>query len=162
MNFPKFKKQISVKDILNKLDKPYCKNDNHFLLKYFKFTKNLPLKRNKVIIISDREERKLDRIGYLTVCCPFCNYEKTAAIFDYDEDNSQTAFGAYIYNNVKMDKLRRGFIFHMESKVRLSGCKRHMEMIESLFGQDYANHYLNLWLKKSLYVSKQIKEYLKK
>ena len=148
------------KDFINSI--PYFCYDARYNLFYreivFKFgnyTKNPPEPFiNSIKFVGGKI---LNVTGYFTLNCPHCKYKKIMPVFDCDEKES------FLYiNDCNVQKLIRCFLFHLESKIRLSGCKKHMQMMFNLYGNSWSRERLQLWAKKSIFVSEQIKLFLNK
>ena len=63
-------------------------------------------------------------------------------------------------NSINIERMISGFYRHLESKVRLGGCKSHMSMMEDFFGEEYARDKLKQWAKKSIFVANAINEFI--
>ncbi len=119
---------------------------------------------------------------FISIKCPYCKYIREKKIFKKPQDlepidmyNSVESHGngveymkslkyrgtmKRIINSGIMEKMVRGFIFHMESKIRLGGCKEHMELTSSIFGKDYTLELLKKWMIKGRMVIKNMDEYI--
>lgn len=120
--------------------------------------------------ISDNEHETIEPPCYLTIKCPYCKYERFIPLYKEEfipkEKVKKIKIGGLnscdFINYVNIERLFRGFCFHMEARVRLSGCLNHMKYMNELFGEDYTQKKLKEWRKKSFFVAKQIKYFLDK
>jgi len=91
---------------------------------------------------------------YITSSCPCCGYRRVVPVY--------REFGRLIglVNHVNLEKFARGYMAHIEARVRLSGDRLHMNLMESIFGEEYTLSMIKIWHQRSVRATRKMKDYI--
>ncbi len=145
----------------------------YFFTNFGHITKE-PVTKKEIIqekIINSNDETT--KYHFLRLKCPYCSYTKEYRFnyqkFDkeiHKKDRATPCRSTYylgdMLNKIMFEKVVRGFVFHMESRVRISGCKGHIKLMESIYGKKYTLKKVREWYVKGIIALNNMKRYLGK